>query len=160
MIGREHVTSALEYSRTSPRKRVILPFHKHGADPLHRMLNAAQPGTYVRPHRHIAPPKSEAFLVLQGALAMFVFEDDGAIRDCFRLAAGSDRFGVDLAPGMFHSFIALEPDTLIYEVKNGPYEPASDKDFASWAPLEDSPGAAAYVAELAAAYAQRSFKSP
>jgi len=150
VLTEQLMSSALAYSHASPRKRVILPFHKSDADPLHRMFNAAQPGSYVRPHRHIDPPKAEVFLVLRGALALFVFEDDGRVRECVRLCAGSERFGIDLGPGLFHSFVALEPDTLLYEVKTGPYEPASAKDFAPWAPAEDSPEAEAYLLSLQA----------
>jgi len=145
---------ALAHSRSSPRGRVILPFHKAAADPLHRMLNAVQPGSYIRPHRHLLPPKAEAFLVLRGSLAFFVFEDDGRARTCIRLAASSERFGVDVAPGVYHAFVALEPDTLIYEVKNGPYEQANDKEFASWAPKEGSPEAADYVRSLLEVFAR------
>lgn len=152
VLTRELADSALAYASTSPRKRVILPFHKQDDDPLHRMFNAVQPGSYLRPHRHIEPPKAEVFLVLRGALALFVFEDDGRIRECVRLAAGSDRFGIDLAAGLYHSFLALEPDTLLYEVKSGPYVLASAKSFAPWAPDEDSPHAASYMRELQAAY--------
>lgn len=152
VVTSELAEAALDYSRTSPRRRVILPFHKSDADPLHRMFNAAQPGSYVRPHRHVTPPKAEIFLVLRGALALFVFEDDGRIRDCVRLEAGGERFGVDLGPGLYHCFIALVPDTLLYEIKTGPYEPMSAKDFAPWAPEEDSSEAAAYLRSLEAAY--------
>jgi cupin fold WbuC family metalloprotein len=152
VITNELANAALDYSRTSPRKRVILPFHKDDADPLHRMFNAAQPGSYVRPHRHVTPPKAEIFLVLRGALALFVFEDDGRIRECIRLEAGSERFGVDLGPGLYHCFIALTPDTLLYEIKTGPYEPMSAKDFAPWAPEEDSSEAPSYLRSLEVAY--------
>lgn len=37
---------------------------------------------------------------------------------------------------------------MIFEVKPGPYDPASDKDFATWAPPEYSPPAPAYLAEI------------
>ncbi|MGD8861079.1 MAG: hypothetical protein PVI30_13820 [Myxococcales bacterium] len=37
--------------------------------------------------------------------------------------------------------MALEPDTLIYEVKPGPWSAATDKSFAPWAPAEGDPGA-------------------
>jgi cupin fold WbuC family metalloprotein len=154
VLGDELAQRAVEYSRTSPRKRVILPFHKHDQEPLHRMLNAVQPGSYLRPHRHLSPPKAEVFIVLRGALALFVFEDDGRIRRCLRLAAGSESFGVDLAPGLYHSFFALEPDTLLYEVKSGPYVPATAKDFAPWAPEEGAADAQRYLAELQAAFAR------
>jgi cupin fold WbuC family metalloprotein len=145
----EHATTA---SRESPRRRVIQPFHKSDADLLHRMLNVIQPDSYVRPHRHLDPPKSEAWVVLQGAVAFFTFEDDGRVRDCLGLEAGGERFGVDLAPGLYHGLVALAPDTVLYEVKNGPYAPANDKSFAPWAPEEGSPAAASYLARLREEY--------
>jgi cupin fold WbuC family metalloprotein len=150
------VQHAVETSRESPRRRVIQPFHKSDTDPLHRMLNAVQPDSYVRPHRHLDPPKAEAWILLRGALVFFTFEDDGRIRDAIRVAAGSDCFGVDLTPGIYHSFVALEPDTVIYEVKPGPYEPASDKAFAPWAPAEGSPDAPAYMRALLSHWEARS----
>jgi len=154
VLGDALTSRAVEYSRTSPRKRVILPFHKQDDELLHRMLNAVQPGSYLQPHRHLSPPKAEVFIVLRGALALFVFEDDGRIRHCVRLAAGSESFGIDLAAGLYHSFFALEPDTLLYEVKCGPYVPATAKDFAPWAPEEDAPDAERYLEELQAAFAR------
>ncbi len=45
---------------------MIQPFHKQNSDTLHRMLNAVQPDSYVRPHRHLDPPKAEAWILLQG----------------------------------------------------------------------------------------------
>ena len=155
LITQALVDRALAYSRQSPRQRVILPFHKGPRDPLHRMLNAVQPGSYVRPHRHLDPPKAEAFVVLRGSLAFFSFSEDGDVRECVRLAADGARFGVDLVPGVFHSFIALEPDTLIYEVKTGPYTQATDKEFAPFAPEEDGAGASRYMQELLEVYRSR-----
>jgi cupin fold WbuC family metalloprotein len=152
VLSDELAKSALAYAQTSPRKRVILPFHKHDGESLHRMFNAVQPGSYLRPHRHLDPPKAEVFIVLRGALALFVFEDDGRVRECLRLAAGSERFGIDLAPGLYHSFLALAPDTLLYEVKSGPYDPASAKSFAPWAPDEESPDGERYMRQLRAIY--------
>ena len=149
------VQTAIEHARSSPRRRVIAPYHKSHADPLHRMLNAVQPDSYIRPHRHLDPPKSEAWILLRGALAFFTFEDDGRVRDCLRVAAGGDPFGVDLAPGVYHAFIALEPDTVIYEVKPGPYAAADDKAFAPWAPPEGSPDVSRYMAELRAEFTRR-----
>lgn len=147
LITAELVQTAIAHARASPRRRVIQPFHKSDDDPLHRMLNAVQPDSYVRPHRHLEPPKAEAFILLRGALVFFTFEPDGRVRDCVALRAGGV-LGVDLAPGVYHSFVALEPDTVIYEVKTGPYTQATDKSFAPWAPEEGTPQAAAYLASL------------
>jgi cupin fold WbuC family metalloprotein len=142
------VEQALGYARTSPRRRVILPLHRSEDEPLHRMLNAVQPDSYIRPHRHLDPPKAEAFILLRGEIAFFTFEEDGRVRDCLRLAAGGEHFGVDLAPGIYHTFLALVPDTVIYEVKTGPYRRSDDKAFAPWAPAEGQPEVAAYMERL------------
>ncbi|HEY6879239.1 MAG TPA: WbuC family cupin fold metalloprotein, partial [Polyangiales bacterium] len=130
------VQRALEVSRASDRKRVIQPFHKGHDDNPHRMFNAMQPATYVRPHRHLSVPKSEVFLILRGALDFLVFDDEGTITFARTLRAGGDEFGIDIGPGMFHGILVREPDTLVYEVKPGPYAAHDDKDFAPWAPAE------------------------
>ncbi len=119
------------------------------------MFNAVQPGSYIAPHRHLEPPKDESWIVLQGALAFFTFDEHGKIEECCEVRAGSDVFGVDLEPGVYHSFFALEPDTVVYEVKTGPYAPNTDKAFAPWAPREGEPGVAAYLAHLQAEFSQR-----
>jgi hypothetical protein len=66
----------------------------------------------------------------------------------FRLRANSDCFGVDIEPGVFHSFFALEEDTVLFEVKPGPYERIADKDFAAWAPKEGTAEARSYLEGL------------
>jgi cupin fold WbuC family metalloprotein len=140
----ELVDAAVRQSRCAPRGRMVAPLHRSLADPVHRMLNAIQPGSYVRPHRHFEPPKPEAWIVLRGRLLFVTFHDDGAIDHHLVLEAGSERFGVDLVPGGYHTVVALRPDTVIYEVKSGPYEAATDKSFAPWAPEEGTAEAEAY----------------
>jgi cupin fold WbuC family metalloprotein len=149
------IDQAVAYSRASPRGRMIAPFHKSPDDPLHRMLNALQPHSYVRPHRHLDPPKAEAWVVLRGAVAFFLFEEDGTILECARLGANDRRRGVDLSPGGYHGLIALEPDTVLYEVKTGPFAAISDKAFAPFAPVEGTPAAEAYRLALLEAFESR-----
>jgi cupin fold WbuC family metalloprotein len=139
---------AIAESRFAPRKRIIQPFHRTLDDALHRMFNAIQPGSYARPHRHLEPPKAEAWIVLRGRLLFVSFLDDGAIDQAMVLGAGSEQFGVDLVAGRYHTIAALERDTVIYEVKSGPYTRATDKEFAPWAPAEESPEAGAYLRKL------------
>jgi cupin fold WbuC family metalloprotein len=155
VISRTCVEATIAASRESPRRRIIQPFHRNPGDSIHRMLNAVQPGSYVRPHRHLDPPKAEAFIVLRGAIAFFTFEDDGRMLDCVRLAADGDLIGVDLMPGMYHCLLALEPDTVIYEAKTGPYVALTDKAFAPWAPDEQDPRAAGYAEALLKQYRDR-----
>jgi cupin fold WbuC family metalloprotein len=112
------------------------------------MFNALQPGTYIPPHRHANPPKAESILVLRGSLCFATFDVQGAIQVMVDLTAGAETFGVDVAAGIFHTFFILEPDTVVFEVKPGPYSPIDDKDFAEWAPREDDPAASQYLNAL------------
>ena len=50
----------------SPRLRMNYNFHERLDDPINRLLNAMEPGTYLRPHRHLNPAKDEIFLLLRG----------------------------------------------------------------------------------------------
>jgi len=148
VLSRELLREVSAYAAGSERRRVIQPFHKTHEEVLHRMLNAGQPGTYVRPHRHLSPPKAEAFVLLTGAVDMLVFDDQGELAEVVALRSDGANFGVDLSPGPFHSLVVRAPDSVLYEVKSGPYEPSSDKDFAPWAPPEGDPRAQAYQREL------------
>ena len=56
-------------ARLHPRRRLNRNLHAMD-DPSHRLLNAIEPGSYVRPHRHLTPPKSET-IVLGGFLTGF-----------------------------------------------------------------------------------------
>lgn len=142
------VQSGIEQSRLSPRLRIIQPLHKSDDALLHRMFNVLQPGTYIRPHWHREPPKDESLVVLQGKIAVFIFSDCGAVRNVITLAAGSSSFGVDFVAGICHSFVVLAPDTVVFEVKPGPYVRLTDKDFAPWAPAEGVPEAVSYLQRL------------
>jgi cupin fold WbuC family metalloprotein len=131
-----------------PRQRKNYNFHTSDADLLQRMLNAFEPGTYVRPHRHTTPPKREVFLVLRGCVAMVFFNNKGDVVDSVVLNASKGVFGVEVEVGEWHSVVSLQQGSVVYELKDGPYEPSTDKDFASWAPAEGSDGCADYLARL------------
>jgi len=138
----------------NPRGREVHRFHADDAATLQRMVNALQPGTYVRPHRHLTPPKAEAFVVLSGCLGFIAFDDAGHFgrEDCLVLDRDRGTFAVDVVAGTWHAIVALTPDTVVFEAKPGPYSPMSDKDFAPWAPAEGTPEAAAYLAAVEAQF--------
>ena len=139
---------AIEASNRSPRRRIIQPFHCCDDDVLQRMLNALQPGSYIQPHCHGSPPKAESILVLRGSIAYVTFSEHGEIERIFHLAAASPCFGIDTAPGVYHTFFALEPDTVLFEVKPGPYAVTTDKQFAPWSPPEGSDEGRRYLDRL------------
>uniref|UniRef100_I2PY25 Cupin fold metalloprotein WbuC cupin domain-containing protein n=1 Tax=Desulfovibrio sp. U5L TaxID=596152 RepID=I2PY25_9BACT len=133
----------------NPRRREIHRFHTDNAAALHRMVNTLQPGSYVRPHRHLDPPKDEAFVLLTGRMGFICFRDDGGFgpEDCAVLDRETGVLALDAPAGGWHAILALSPDTALFEVKPGPYSPLSDKDFAPFAPAEDDPAAMDYLRE-------------
>lgn len=148
LLSDQLIDGVINQSRIHPRRRMIQPLHKSADAPVHRMLNAIQPDSYIQPHRHWNPPKSESVIVLRGSLATVLFDGEGRITAIHRLQAGSSIIGIDIEAGLFHTFLALHPDTVIFEIKPGPYTMASDKDFAPWAPPPETANAAEYLATL------------
>jgi cupin fold WbuC family metalloprotein len=135
-------------ARRSSRLRKNLNFHSEYADPINRMLNAFEPGTYVRPHKHESPDKFEVFIILCGKALVVRFNDEGKIIEHVVLNGSRGVYGVELPPREWHAIIALVSGTVLYEMKPGPYAPLDDKNFAPWAPAEGSPDAAAYLASV------------
>lgn len=127
----------------SPRLRRNHNLHQE-SDLVQRFLNVLQPGTYVRPHRHRRQQPGtgfECFVVLQGALGLLILDAGGRILQGERLQAGGPLRGVELAEDQFHTLVALEPDTVMFELKQGPYIPTADKDFLLDFPAEGTAAA-------------------
>ena len=116
------------------------------SDMVQRFINVLQPGTYVRPHRHLRDQEGagfECFLVLQGAVGLVLLDPHGRVLQVERLDANGPLRGIELAENQPHTLVALNNDTVIFELKQGPYQPNSDKDFLAGFPLENTPEAEA-----------------
>jgi cupin fold WbuC family metalloprotein len=131
----------LAKAAASLRLRANLNVHPTLDDPVQRMLNVFQPGTYVRAHRH-EPDRFELFLALSGKAAVLTFDDAGRVLETAVLEPGAT-WAVELPGDVWHTVVSLAEDTALFEVKPGPYRPLDDKDYASWAPPEGSAEAAA-----------------
>src|SRR5689334_18297718 len=90
----EHLKAA---AAQSPRKRMNFNFHQSNTDGTHRFLNVMLRGSYLCPHRHSTPPKSETFLILEGRLALFTFDDDGNILESRLIGPEASAYGIDIA---------------------------------------------------------------
>lgn len=96
---------------------------------------------------HPQPGAVENVIVLRGAIDFFRFDAGGKVLDRIPLKEGGAGM-IDMEPGVWHTFTAVVPDTVILEVKRGPYRADLDKVFAPWAPLEGAPEAGAWMADL------------
>jgi cupin fold WbuC family metalloprotein len=135
-------------AKSTPRLRKNYNFHADYADPLQRLLNAMEPFSYIQPHKHEDPDKREVFFSLRGRIAVFEFDETGIITDHIVLDPQNGQFGAEIPSRTFHTLISLDPGSVAYEVKDGPYILENDKNFAPWAPKEGDPGTGEYIESL------------
>ena len=79
-ITRDLLAEVSAEARESPRLRKNRNFHAM-EDPVHRLVNALEPATYIRPHRHLDPAKCETAIALAGSIGVLVFDDAGELVD-------------------------------------------------------------------------------
>jgi cupin fold WbuC family metalloprotein len=139
-------------ARDSVRKRKNRNFHVNDEAPAHRLLNAIEPGSYVAPHRHLADSKDETIVALRGRFGLVLFDDAGKIVAAHRFEAEGEVRGVDIPHGTWHSIVSLQPGSVFFEAKAGPYRPFMPEEKAPWAPGENEKGAEEYLLQLAALF--------
>ncbi len=132
-------------ARASARLRRNLNFHPANDYPSNRLLNAIEPGSYVPPHRHLDPTKDETLFVLRGSIGVLLFDAAGAVLAQRVLRAGGSDVGIDIPHGVIHSLVSLEPGTVLFETKAGPFIERLPTELPAFAPAEGSPEAAAYL---------------
>lgn len=132
LITEELLDTVTAQAKENPRLRMNYNFHATMDAPIHRLLNALEPGTYLPPHRHT--DKDETYLVLRGRLMAFFYDEDGNVTEKVCLNPIEGKYGLEIPPCTWHSIIALESGTIIFEVKKGPYQPLLSEDIAAWAP--------------------------
>ncbi|MFH0999386.1 MAG: WbuC family cupin fold metalloprotein [Bacteroidota bacterium] len=147
-IDEDFIEKTSQKAKKSARMRMNYNFHKEDAARLQRMLNAMEPGTYIQPHKHENPDKVEAFFALRGRIVVVEFDDNGNIADNIVLDAKKGNYGVEIPARTWHTLISLESGSVAYEVKDGPYNVAVDKNFAPWAPAENDGESENYLKEI------------
>lgn len=145
LIDAALLDAASRLAAGSPRLRRNHNFHAGDADACNRLLNAIEPDSYVRPHRHLDPAKDETVLVLRGRVGVLEFEAAGRVSGSALLQPAGAVMGVNVPHGTFHSLLALEPGTVFFESKAGPYAPLLPEERADWAPAEGGADAPRYL---------------
>lgn len=135
-------------AKESPRLRKNYNIHRSDNSRCHRLLNAIEPESYIRPHRHLDPEKDEAFIVMSGALGVITFDDGGNVAETVLLSHVTGNIAVDIPYGVFHTAVSMEAGTVFYETKAGPYLSLTEGEKAMWAPEEGSSLTFAYLEQL------------
>ena len=152
IINRELFGRVSSEARASSRRRKNFNFHVAEADVSHRLLNAMEPDSYIPPHCHRDASKDESIIALAGRFGVIFFDRDGNVTGTASLAPGGEAVGVNIPHGVFHSLVALEPGSIFFEAKAGPYKALESAEKAPWAPAEGEPDATAYLNFLRAMF--------
>lgn len=144
-----------DQARRSPKKRARVCAHADSRSTLHEMVIVLDRDAYVRPHLQDSKPKS--YHVLAGQMDMFVFDEDGSVRDVVRLGdhASGKPFFYRYSADVFHTPVAASDSVMFVETTTGPFVRKTNAA-PDWAPEEDDPAAvAAYLARLRAVARER-----
>lgn len=137
-IGTEITKDLIDQSQKSPRLRSHFNIHDSLEDDIQRLLICLQPGTYIRPHYHPEEDKKELIVLLQGKCTCINFDKLGNVTDQVTLSHKSGTVVSEFPPSEYHSIFCHDQDTIIMEVKQGPYKPLPIDCFASWSPEENN----------------------
>ena len=125
IINKNLLDQVSEQAKASPRLRMNYNFHQSLEDKCHRFLNAVEPGTVVPIHKH--PTKDESFVILRGKVRVTTHNDDGSVIEDVVLSQESGNYGVDIPKNVWHKLESLEPGSVIFECKEGPFVPHEEE---------------------------------
>lgn len=152
IFSAEYIADVSAQAKQNKRLRQHSNIHKDYQENCQRLFNAIEPGSYIRPHRHALDPRKELLLAVRGRMAFIEFDAHGQVLGV--QIFGTERYGTDISIGLeispesWHTVVALEPGSMLFEVKAGPFHPDRPKELAPWAPEEFSNEASSYLAQL------------
>ena len=111
-------------AKASPRLRANLDLRNSPEDKSQRMLNALEPGTDMPIHRHRG--SSETVICLRGHFEEYFYDENGVLTETIDMLPGGAVLNVPV--GQWHSLKCLESGTVLFEAKDGPYEPLAEED--------------------------------
>lgn len=91
-----------------------------------RILNAVEPGTILPIHRHRG--STETIIVLRGKVVQHYYNDAGEKTASYELTPNSAQVGMSVPVGQWHALESLEEGSVIFECKDGVYQPLSAED--------------------------------
>ena len=126
IIDSELLNEICKMAKESPRLRMNYNLHSELDDPVQRLMNALEPGTEIPVHRH--RHTDETYLVMRGSLFVMLFDKNKKLLNKVLLNPKEGTYGVSVPAGQWHSIEVLESDTVIFEIKEGPYKALTSED--------------------------------
>lgn len=108
-------------AKATPRLRQNFDLRNSENDGSQRMLNAIEPGTIMPIHRH--PNTSTKVIIIRGKMRQNFYDDKGVLTESVILDAGGLIRAVQIEQGRWHNLESLETGTILFEAKDGVWEP-------------------------------------
>ncbi len=125
-LDKELLDSITQKAKENPRLRMNHNLHDSLDSKVQRLFNALEPGTVLPIHRH--QNTDETYILIRGKIEVIFYDDDKNIVDRFIMSQEEGNFGVHIPKGTWHTIEIMESGSVIFEVKEGPYQPISEND--------------------------------
>ena len=125
-LDKDLLDSITQKAKESPRLRMNHNLHDSLDSKVQRLFNALEPGTVLPIHRH--QNTDETYILIRGKIEVIFYDDDKNITDRFVISQEDGIFGVHILKNTWHTLEVLESGSVIFEVKEGPYQPISEND--------------------------------
>lgn len=126
LINEQLLDEVTAKAKTSERLRMNFNLHDSLDAKAQRLLNAFEPGTILPIHRH--QNTAETYIVLRGSIKVLFYNDKKELTGESLIDPKQKEYGIHLPAGQWHTLEVLEPGTVLFEVKDGPYIPFSKED--------------------------------
>lgn len=125
IISNQIIDNLIAEAKASPRLRKNYNLHASTSDSVQRMFNTMEPGTIVPIHRHKSV--NETMILLRGKMKVIEYDENYSPTSTI-LDINSGNIGVHIKSCVWHTVEVLEEGTVVFEVKEGPYQPLSEDD--------------------------------
>ena len=112
-------------SKKSQRKRLNYNFHSNEAEKIQRFINVIQPESIIEPHKHLS--SFEVFIALCGRVKIIEYDNYGKIKESCIIEPNGKTRAVEIKKNSWHSLQALDKDSCVYIVMQGPYNHKNHK---------------------------------
>lgn len=126
IIDKQLLDTLSSQAKANPRLRQNYDLRNSESDNSQRMLNALEPGTVMPIHRHRS--SSESIAIIRGKMIMRFYDDKGVLTEDVVMESNGDCPMVQVEKGQWHSLEVLEEGTVVFEAKDGKYEPLAEED--------------------------------
>ena len=118
LLDQKIIDQTSEKARKSPRLRMNYNFHPTLDDKVQRFINCLEMGTKIDIHHHKV---DEIVVVIKGSIKAILYAEDHSIIEEKIIDPKKGVYGVQLPKNVYHTMECLEPGTVLFEVKEGPF---------------------------------------